>query len=159
MNQLQLEPTYKFEKRPMQNRPGGFWIRFLANLIDILIITVIILPSNIVMVSIIGSEPSNALSISAMAFKTIFGWVFTGVFAGYFYSKKGATPGKLIFNLYVLDVETGSYISFWKGFFRDSIGKSVSGFIFCIGYIMAAFRKDKAALHDLMLNTRVLKKS
>ncbi|MFW7377440.1 MAG: RDD family protein [Oligoflexus sp.] len=157
MNQTQPEPTHQFEQRPDQAQPGGFWIRFIANLIDGLVVGVITVPVNFV-IGLLSGQQGTAESFGIMGFNYLFNWLIVGVFAGYFYSQKGATPGKLVFNLYVRDADTGSNISFWKGFFRDSVGKTISALVFFIGYIMAAFRKDKAALHDLMLNTRVWKK-
>jgi uncharacterized RDD family membrane protein YckC len=49
----------------------------------------------------------------------------------------------------------GQPISFWRGVGR-SASKLISS-IFFIGYIMAAFTKNKQALHDLMAGTLVIK--
>jgi uncharacterized RDD family membrane protein YckC len=65
-----------------------------------------------------------------------------------------ATPGKRLLGIKVTNM-VGQPISFWRGVGR-SASKLVSS-IFFIGYIMAAFTKNKQALHDLMAGTLVIK--
>jgi uncharacterized RDD family membrane protein YckC len=79
-----------------------------------------------------------------------------GLYAGYFYSKEGATPGKKAMGL-TLVTSTGN-VTFFQGALRDTVGKWISGIILMIGFLMALFREDGRALHDLMFNTRVVSK-
>jgi uncharacterized RDD family membrane protein YckC len=65
-----------------------------------------------------------------------------------------ATPGKRLLGIKVTNM-VGQPISFWRGVGR-SASKLISS-IFFIGYIMAAFTKNKQALHDLMAGTLVIK--
>jgi uncharacterized RDD family membrane protein YckC len=67
-----------------------------------------------------------------------------------------ATPGKRLMGLKVVDMNFQP-ISFWKAAGR-SLGKILSTIILYIGFIMAAFTKNKQALHDIMSGTFVVRK-
>jgi uncharacterized RDD family membrane protein YckC len=75
---------------------------------------------------------------------------------GYFYRTKGATPGKLLFDLRVLDGKTGTYLGTQQTIGREVFGKLLSAFTLGIGYFMAGVREDKKALHDIVCDTRVV---
>ena len=79
------------------------------------------------------------------------------VYFGWFYKNKGATPGKLIFQLKVHHVESGRYIGYWHAFGRETLGKFISTMVLLLGYIMAIFHPEKRALHDLIFKTRVVR--
>ena len=51
----------------------------------------------------------------------------------------------------------GATLGYGKAFYREVIGKFLSGIIFAIGYLMAAFDDQKQALHDRMARTYVIK--
>lgn len=68
-----------------------------------------------------------------------------------------ATPGKLIFNLQVVN-NKNEKLSFVTGGLRDSFGKSLSGLILGIGYLMGLIRSDKKALHDIIFKTTVIER-
>lgn len=148
-------------------RPAGFWIRFIAYFLDSLIIGFLSLPVTIglqfAMFSQMGNMDPEALANASFPIGlTIVSWIINlaimGTYGGWFYSRKGATPGKMIFGLEVIDAQTGSYLSFQKGALRDSIGKLISSVVLLIGYIMAAFHPEKAAFHDLLVGSRVIRK-
>ncbi len=143
--------------------PAGFWIRFLAAIIDGFIFGIL---SNIVLIPVM------------VVFGFIFGfedvatgknYLYTGIswtmsiamsfsYHGWFYSKKGGTPGKMILQLKVVSASTGQNLTFAFGGLRDTVGKLVSSIILMIGYIMAGVREDKRALHDLMFDSQVLQR-
>jgi uncharacterized RDD family membrane protein YckC len=79
-------------------------------------------------------------------------------YAGYFYSKNSATPGKMALNLQVV-TESGDKLGFVRAGLRDGLGKLISGMILGIGFFMAFFRPDSQALHDIMFKTRVIEKN
>jgi uncharacterized RDD family membrane protein YckC len=79
------------------------------------------------------------------------------LYSGYFYSSHLATPGKMIFGIQVIK-DSGAKLEFLEAGLRDSVGKFVSSVILGIGYLMAFFRSDRRALHDLMFKTRVVEK-
>lgn len=79
------------------------------------------------------------------------------LYAGYFYSSHLATPGKMLFGIQVVK-NSGAKLEFLEAGLRDSVGKFISSVILGIGYLMAFFRSDRRALHDLMFKTRVVEK-
>jgi len=76
------------------------------------------------------------------------------VYATLFLGKFGATPGKMVFKLKVVDANGGK-ISYGRAFGR-SCAEILSRVICLIGYIIAAFDDQKRALHDHMCSTRVI---
>ncbi len=69
-------------------------------------------------------------------------------------SSKQATLGKMVLGIKVTDMN-GNRISFGRATGRY-FGKIISGLILNVGYIMAAFTQKKQALHDLMANCLVI---
>lgn len=69
-------------------------------------------------------------------------------------SSKQATLGKMALGIKVTDMN-GNRISFGRATGRY-FGKIISGLILNVGYIMAAFTQKKQALHDLMANCLVI---
>lgn len=149
----------------IQVRPGGFWIRFVAAIIDSVIVGVgslfLVIPIG-VLIGVVGASDaagSGLVVASLQLLSNLFGLVIAFFYAGYFYSQHGATPGKKILNLQLVHSETGVNPSFLVGGFRDTIGKLLSTIILMIGYLIAAFRSDKKALHDILFSTQVIRKS
>lgn len=69
-------------------------------------------------------------------------------------SRYQATVGKRILGIKVVNRE-GKRLSLWQAITR-SLAKLISGFIFGLGYLMAAFTQHKQALHDLLTNCYVV---
>ena len=67
-----------------------------------------------------------------------------------------ATFGKRALGIVVTNY-TGERITFGQANARYW-GKILSGFIFCVGYLMAAFTEKKQALHDILAKTYVVNK-
>lgn len=141
--------------------PAGFWRRFAATFID-------------GMIASIGSYVLYfAVVLLGVALKPVLGEVVVGIvtilgslvsfivvplgYFGYFYSKKGASPGKMVMDLRVLRDDTGTHLSFWRAVGRESFGKFLSMITLYVGFFLAAFREDKKALHDLAFGTRVVR--
>jgi uncharacterized RDD family membrane protein YckC len=142
------------EEQRLAERPAGFWVRFLAALVDGIIVGCIEFPVD----RIIGVDLNNldfglkSLASFAVSFTVIF------FYFGWFYKNKGATPGKILMGLRVINKNNGKNLGYVRTFFRETLGKLCSGVIFFIGFLMAAFRSDKQALHDLIFDTQVLQK-
>lgn len=77
---------------------------------------------------------------------------------GYFYSVKGASPGKMLLGLEVTGLDGVTRLTPWRAFFREAIGKFISAVPFLMGYIIVMIRLDHRALHDLLFDTRVVRK-
>lgn len=68
---------------------------------------------------------------------------------------RGATPGKKLVHIKIVDAKTLEEIDNKQAITR-SLGYIVSTFVLFIGFLMVAFRKDKRGLHDLLAGTVVI---
>lgn len=136
---------------------GGFWIRFLAKLIDGIIQSGI----GIVMSAILGfvimpiignSSLGMLLSLLINLFSIGLGVAYTTYFLG----KYAATPGKMACGLKVVTSD-GGQVSYARACGRH-FAEWLNIFTLWIGYIMAAFDEEKRTLHDRICDTRVIKK-
>lgn len=98
----------------------------------------------------------RVLSIFAVAW-FLFISIFYTLWYGFFYSTYGASPGKMIFHLEVRDDFDESRTSYVRAFFREVIGKYVSAFLLCIGFLMGLLNKERRCLHDYLTGTKVVR--
>src|SRR5712692_5751170 len=138
---------------------AGFWIRFLAYLIDTLISCAVSIPVGIVLGLIIfasGSDPDStdmlAARLSTNGLSLVAGWLYFSLCES---SSWQGTVGKKVLGLRVTDLN-GNPISFGKATGRH-FGKILSGLILGIGFIMIAFTEQKQGLHDMLAGTLVVK--
>ena len=68
---------------------------------------------------------------------------------------KGATPGKKLLHIKVVDAKTFEEISNKQAITR-SLGYIISTLLLLIGFLMVAFKKDKRSLHDILAGTSVI---
>jgi uncharacterized RDD family membrane protein YckC len=138
---------------------AGFWIRFVAKLIDGVILYLAQMPLMMLMGSSGTKPPSNPAELAAYFSKTagttgvavVMGIAYSVFFLGRF----GATPGKMALKLKVVR-PGGEPISYPQALGRY-FGEIVSSLICSIGYIMAGFDEEKRALHDRIAATRVIR--
>ena len=162
-------------ERKSSGVPGGFWIRFVAVLIDAVIMIILSsLGGTLVRVlgisSKLGLDKMAAITtqdgqlnpeamptiMAAYSVGVIISWTIGFFYFGWFYKNRGGSPGKLLLGLRVQDSETKENIGYWRAFLREYIGKLVSGVLLMLGFIMAAFRSDKKGLHDMLSGTQVI---
>jgi uncharacterized RDD family membrane protein YckC len=145
---------------------GGFWIRFLAVIIDGIILMVVGTILQYALLGNVGSRlqppapgtpPEQFLGLFlgilgiAWALNTLIDCLYQSLFIGYL----GATPGKMALSLKVVRPDGGP-VGLPRAFGRY-FAKILSGLILGIGYIMAGFDSQKRALHDQICDTRVIK--
>ncbi len=149
------------DDEPQPVRYAGFWLRFWAYLIDGILLSLVLTPTQYFM----GVPMFNFDTPPVMDFhylKLVWGssfltWVISMLyFALMESSSKQATIGKIICGIYVTD-EKGEPIGFGKALLRN-ISKLISGAIILIGYMMAGFTKKKQALHDMLAECLVVRK-
>lgn len=130
-----------------------FASRFFALIIDtcIIIVPAMILGALIGVWGMIWDDSDLVTSLKIQIVGIFFGILYEALFISGAWQ---ATPGKRLMGLKVIDT-SGNPVTFWRAVGR-SASKLLSS-IFFIGYIMAAFTKDKQALHDLMAGTFVVK--
>jgi len=152
---------------------AGFWLRFVAHLIDGLIIGAAALLLFVPLIFLTGlsasfgamehshGQPNPAVVGGFIAMILVFAAV--AVVAQWLYfaylesGEKQATWGKQVLGIYVTDL-MGSPITFGRASGRF-FAKMVSGMIpLGIGYIMAGFTERKQALHDMIASCLVLRR-
>ncbi len=132
--------------------------RLLAAIIDGIIVSCLTIPATKATSALLSVAFGPVVDRHGDGLDTVASFLVIYFYYSYFYSKKGASPGKLLFNIEVIDAETGHYLTPWKAFFREAIGKFISLVPFGMGYVIAAFRQDRRALHDLLFDTNVVLK-
>jgi len=146
---------------------AGFWWRFLAVIIDGIVLNIaqwiLIMPFlGIMGITIYGMNQGNMDEESAMllimsmipmvSISAALSWLYFALMES---SKLQGTLGKMALNIKVTDMD-GERISFARATGRY-FGKILSSFIFLIGYIMAGFTEKKQALHDMLAGCLVIK--
>lgn len=126
---------------------GGFWARFLAYLVDSVIVTLLVI--------LIG----GALAVVGEAGAVLIPAVVLGVPVLYWAlmqaSARQATVGKALLGLKVTD-SAGGRLTLGRALVRE-VCKYISALPLMIGFLLAAFTKRKQALHDFFVATTVLR--
>lgn len=146
---------------------AGFWLRFVAYLIDSVVLSVpMLIVIGILVVlykaSFSGDEMSDAPNpgFIAIVLFSILAWV-AGIWLYYAVTESSSwqgTLGKKVIGLYVTDMQ-GRRLSFGHASGRF-FSKIITGMIpLAIGYIMAGFTERKQALHDMIAGCLVLRKA
>jgi uncharacterized RDD family membrane protein YckC len=135
---------------------AGFWIRFVASVIDGLIVGFASVAVQSILLPGLRSNASLAGKGLAIAIAYVVGMAIGATYEGLFVYKFGATPGKMVLGLKVVRPDGGP-VSLGRAVGRY-FAKILSAIILLIGYIMAGFDREKRALHDMLLDTRVIKK-
>lgn len=143
-------------------RYGGFWMRFVAFVIDAILVHLVILPLTALLGALIGVAGTAVRmpgvgvhvvsGVAGVALLLLANWIYEAAFES---SARQATVGKMALGLKVTDLE-GQRISFARATGRH-FAKLVSSMILFIGYIMAGFSERKQALHDLIAGTLVMR--
>jgi uncharacterized RDD family membrane protein YckC len=160
-----------YEIRPVY---AGFWLRFVAYVLDAIILGIFTVPILIGAAMLMGlgtvisSLPRNGDPFEN-GFPPVFALfmlVFVGVafVGGWLYhallesSEWQGTAGKRIVGIVVTDMGS-TRVTFWRATGRY-FAKFISGMIpLGIGYIIAGFTEKRQAIHDMLAGTLVLRKT
>lgn len=129
-----------------EQKYGGFWIRFLAYLIDSLILGI----GFVAVMMLLGM-----MGLELFSPELIFAVVAILYWAGMHASGRQATYGKALVGLKVTGT-IGDRVSFVKALVRE-LAKILSTMTFLIGYMLAGLTKRKQALHDFIASTQVVR--
>jgi uncharacterized RDD family membrane protein YckC len=145
---------------PTQYVYAGFWIRYLARIIDSLLLYVVILPVTFVVVGTRAFDPTrqdlDTGFLLAQGMLILFNLSLAAAYEIWFLANYSATPGKMVVGKKVI-VADGSPMTYGRAVARY-LASYVSYFTLLIGYIMAAFDDEKRTLHDRICDTRVVAK-
>ncbi|MBL7804490.1 MAG: RDD family protein [Saprospiraceae bacterium] len=151
-------------------RYAGFWERFVAMLIDSIILgiasniltTIFFQTNSFTQPELDPFDEEGALAslmefymtlLPGMILSMVINWLY---FAYMESSENQATLGKMALGLKVTDLN-GGRITFARATGRH-FAKYLSSLTLLIGYIMAAFTERRQALHDIVASTLVFKK-
>ena len=137
---------------------AGFWKRFAAYILDMIIVGSVAWVVSFVIGFIIGlmfagSFESELLILLLVPVILILDWLYFALMES---SSKQATLGKQALRIIVTDLE-GRRISFGRATGRF-FSKFFSIIIIYIGFIMVAFTGKKQGLHDMIAGTLVIAK-
>jgi uncharacterized RDD family membrane protein YckC len=134
---------------------AGFWSRFLAFIIDTLIVTVVLVP---LMIAIYGRQYfSLERQLSGQA-GGVWDWVINialAVAAILFWRYRGATPGKMAISAKIADARTGGAPSTGMLILRF-FAYIVSMLPLGLGFLWIAFDRRKQGFHDKIAGTVVI---
>jgi uncharacterized RDD family membrane protein YckC len=147
------------------DRPGGFWIRFVAYLLDTFIVSIaagVIVGIFIAIVllsdqSIDDSNDSLFIiggAIVMVLALIVINWLYEALMTS---SPRGATLGKMALGLRIVRAD-GAQLSFGRATARHFLKVMITPLVpLAIGYLMAAFTARKRALHDFLADTLVIR--
>jgi uncharacterized RDD family membrane protein YckC len=142
---------------------GGFWMRFVAMILDRLLIGVVTAPFSLaIMFSVMKAGEAVTMPETGQMIVVIIGIGMLALLAQWLYfaimesSERQATFGKQIMGLKVTDMD-GQRLTFARASGRF-FAKIISGMTLGIGFIIAAFTEKKQALHDMIAGTLVMKR-
>jgi uncharacterized RDD family membrane protein YckC len=146
---------------PPSTRPGpmagwhyaGFWVRFLAFLIDAILLGIVSAAFTPVWGPQITTTGANfEIHAQANAIGTLIGLIY---FAG-MWAWRGQTVGMMPFNMQVVGVADGKRIDVFRGLLRY-VGFIIAAIPLLIGLIWAAFDARKQGWHDKIASTVVIR--
>lgn len=134
---------------------GGFWIRFLAKMLDGIILGAVSMVFSFVTGFVMTVSDDPAALVGVQMVMTVLQMAVGLSYTVFFLGRYGATPGKMACRLKVVRSD-GSAITYGRAAGRH-FAEMLSGIILYIGYLMVAFDDEKRALHDRICDTRVIK--
>ncbi|WP_078429808.1 RDD family protein [Alkalihalobacterium alkalinitrilicum] len=132
----------------MEHR-AGFWIRFVALLIDSFILGIVQLIITFIFNAFLDPDTGDVITSIISLFITF------AYFVWFQAKNNGQTFGKKLTGIRVANLD-GEQVTIGKMALREIIGKTVSTLILLIGFLMAAGRQ-KRALHDYIGKTVVIR--
>lgn len=155
----------------------GFWKRFLAFLIDSMIVLVVLVPLLLLMhgthdwarlgsymqqaieQSAAGGNPDLAAGVARLGFAGPVDFLVQVVLPIVallaFWRFRSATPGKMAIGAKIVDAKTGRAPSNWRLLVRF-LGYFVSMIPFGLGFIWIALNRRKRGWHDMLADTLVV---
>lgn len=134
---------------------AGFWIRVIASLIDTFLMIMVFAP----LAYLLGNFGDVAVvgSLLWLMFLVVVNLLpIVAIFV--FWILKSATPGKLLFNLIIVDANNGEVPTISQWVVRY-VGYFVAMIPFFLGIFWIGIDKRKQGLHDKLARTVVVQKT
>jgi uncharacterized RDD family membrane protein YckC len=132
----------------------GFWKRFVATVIDTLILLVVIVPA---LIAIYGLEYLSRAQDAAFAglWDFLLQVVLPAVAVILFWKYRGATPGKMAISARIVDAQTGGPPATGKLVIRY-VAYLASLLPLFLGFVWVAIDRRKQGFHDKIAGTLVI---
>jgi uncharacterized RDD family membrane protein YckC len=145
-------PFYK-----IHHNYASFWLRFLAFIIDLIVLSILF---NVVRL-VVNFKLKSEYVVADYGFFVLYrgpivfviGWLYYSIFES---SKAMATVGKMAVKIKVTNL-LGNRITLFNATGRF-FGKFISSLFLCMGYIVVFFMSTKQGLHDYWAQTVVIMK-
>jgi uncharacterized RDD family membrane protein YckC len=142
-------------------RYGGFWLRFVALIVDHFVLSLLFAPLAIVFVlpgltMTDWERPGAFPGLMGITLWPIWFLLRLAYFSAMESSTHQATLGKLVAGLKVTTLD-GRRITFMHAVGR-ALARIISNITLGIGYLMAGFTARKQALHDIIVSTLVVRR-
>ncbi|MBQ0139641.1 MAG: RDD family protein [Kurthia sp.] len=140
------------ENSPFEHKAAGFWIRFFAYLVDLLLINTVVgglIVKNVLIFASIQHFSLFYLSLYGIITGILF-YVYFTLMTMYL----GQTLGKMIFGLRVVK-DSGEPLDWTTVLFREWVGRFISVTITLL-YLIVPFTKKHKAVHDFIADTYVI---
>jgi uncharacterized RDD family membrane protein YckC len=132
---------------------AGFWVRVGATFIDTILLMIITIP---LVTMFYGQDYFTGNTNSFGLLDLLINYLLPAVAVLLFWTYKSATPGKMFFNLKIVDARTGDKPTTGQLVGRY-FGYYVSIIPFMLGIIWVAFDKRKQGFHDKLAGTVVIR--
>ncbi len=136
---LTLIKNKEYKKLSNKQIYAGFWYRFLAGLIDYILLSIISL---------------------ILAFIPIFGWILLPFVSWLYFTIQHSSSSQATLGMKAVDIkitdEQHKKISFWRATGNYFVS-TISAMILFIGFIMIAFTSRKQGLHNFISRTLYIK--
>lgn len=136
---------------------AGFGARFLASLVDGIVIALI---SGVLglLAGIAGTvSGSETVSLFVSGFVQFFSVIISVAYYVYFIGSRGQTPGKMALKIKVIKADTQQAPGYLNAFLREAVGKFLSAIVLLLGYFWMLWDEKKQTWHDKIANTIVIK--
>ena len=130
--------------------PAGFWPRAVAATIDTVLFLALTVP---LMWLAYGEKVARVDDIRPLSLAI--NWLLPFVFAVMFWWIFGATPGKILMSIYIIDARTGGPVSLGQCTLRW-FSYLLSALPLGLGFLWAAVDSDKQGWHDKLARTCVV---
>lgn len=139
---------------------AGFWGRFLAGLIDVVILSIFGFVVGFVIgliFGLAGMSSNTSLVSTVKSILNLFLYAISFFYYIYFIGAKGQTPGKMIMKIKVVKALDNSVPGFLSAFLREFVGKFLSSIVILLGHLWMLWDPKKQTWHDKIAGTIVVK--
>jgi uncharacterized RDD family membrane protein YckC len=134
---------------------AGFWIRFVAYLIDSAILFAVLFVLSLGTGGFYKTDPVTGLPVANGSLQALAILVSVAYVVG-FWGTRSATPGQMALGLCIVRAENGAPIDFSKALIRY-VGYFISAIPLGLGLIWAGFDPRKQGWHDKLAGTFVVR--